>query len=178
MKPIFERQFLERHALRYDETLRIGEDYILLASALAKGGRCVVEPRAGYAYHIRTGSISRVLELHHVEAMLDGRCDVPARPSRSMRRRRPRRRGAPAALRRRRLSSTLVQHLKDRAPLKAIGAALRDPVGVAASEMPIAAQAAAARCARFSARTFDQSASGRRTDIGIGQGGSTHKQGC
>ena len=70
MKPIFERHFLRRHALRYDETLRIGEDYILLASALAKGGRCVVEPSVGYSYHVRAGSISRVLELHHVEAML------------------------------------------------------------------------------------------------------------
>jgi len=39
---------------------------ILLANALAKGGKCVVEPTTGYIYHIRTGSISRVLELHHV----------------------------------------------------------------------------------------------------------------
>lgn len=69
MKPIFERRFLEEHALRFDETLPIGEDYMLLASALAKGGRCAVEPTAGYAYYIRTGSISRVLKLHQVDAM-------------------------------------------------------------------------------------------------------------
>ncbi|TIT72498.1 MAG: glycosyl transferase, partial [Mesorhizobium sp.] len=65
LKPIFRRGFLDENRLRYDEDLRIGEDYILLASALAKGGRCVVEPTVGYVYHIRTGSISRVLELHH-----------------------------------------------------------------------------------------------------------------
>jgi succinoglycan biosynthesis protein ExoO len=70
MKPIFERRFLEEHALRFDETLPIGEDYMLLASALAKGGRCAVEPTAGYTYYIRTGSISRVLKLHQVDAML------------------------------------------------------------------------------------------------------------
>jgi succinoglycan biosynthesis protein ExoO len=70
MKPIFERRFLEEHALRFDESLPIGEDYLLLASALAKGGRCAVEPSAGYTYYIRTGSISRVLKLHQVDAML------------------------------------------------------------------------------------------------------------
>lgn len=70
MKPVFLRAFLNDKALRFDESLRIGEDYLLLASALARGGRCVVEPTAGYVYHIREGSISRVLKKHHVEAML------------------------------------------------------------------------------------------------------------
>ena len=59
MKPMFDRRFLSRQSLRYDETLRIGEDYILLASALAKGGRCAIEPSVGYSYHVRSGSISR-----------------------------------------------------------------------------------------------------------------------
>lgn len=71
MKPIFERAFIERHELRFDETLKIGEDYILLASALARGGKCVVEPMAGYIYYIRQGSISRVLEIRHVDAMIE-----------------------------------------------------------------------------------------------------------
>ncbi|ENN85071.1 Succinoglycan biosynthesis protein exoO [Rhizobium freirei PRF 81] len=70
MKPIFERAFVEKYHLRFDETLRIGEDYIFLASALARGGVCVVEPTAGYLYYIREGSISRVLKQEHVEAML------------------------------------------------------------------------------------------------------------
>jgi succinoglycan biosynthesis protein ExoO len=139
MKPIFERQFLERHALRYPETLRIGEDYIFLASALAKGARCVVEPQPGYAYHIRTGSISRMLGLHHVEAMLaadevflrDHTLDPDARVAQA-RRTRSLHRGA-AFL-------ALVQHIKDRAPLKAIGAALRSPSAVTHLGMPIAAR--------------------------------------
>ncbi|AYG68392.1 MULTISPECIES: glycosyltransferase family 2 protein [unclassified Rhizobium] len=70
MKPVFERAFIEKHRLRFDETLRIGEDYIFLASALARGGICVVEPMVGYLYYIRDGSISRVLRKEHVEAML------------------------------------------------------------------------------------------------------------
>ncbi len=70
MKPVFERAFLEQHGLRFDETLRIGEDYTFLASALARGGVCVVEPMVGYLYYIRDGSISRVLKREHVDAML------------------------------------------------------------------------------------------------------------
>lgn len=71
MKPMFLRAFLEQQGLRFDPGLRIGEDYLLLASALACGGRCAVEPGVGYVYHIREGSISRVLEPRHVEAMIE-----------------------------------------------------------------------------------------------------------
>ncbi|MGK6311587.1 glycosyltransferase family 2 protein [Neorhizobium sp. DT-125] len=70
MKPIFERDFLARHELSFDETLRVGEDYLLLASALACGGRCAVVPDVGYVYHLRQGSISRVLQQSHLDAML------------------------------------------------------------------------------------------------------------
>jgi len=38
MKPMFRRDFLNNEALRFREDIRIGEDYILLASALAAGG--------------------------------------------------------------------------------------------------------------------------------------------
>jgi succinoglycan biosynthesis protein ExoO len=156
MKPIFERRFIEDNALRYDETLRIGEDYIFLASALAKGGRCVVEPRPGYCYHIRTGSISRVLEGHHVEAMLAADADfirhhqldaaaksAQARRTRSLQ-------DAAAFL-------AVVRHLKDRNPLNAAGAALRRPLALRHFRMPIAT-----RLRRFArsigARPLDQSA--------------------
>jgi succinoglycan biosynthesis protein ExoO len=139
MKPIFERRFIEQNTLRYDEALRIGEDYIFLASALAKGGRCVVDPLSGYAYHIRSGSISRVLELHHVQAMLAADA--------AFMREHPLDAAASAAQERRTRSLeqaasflTLVQHLKQRAPLKAMRAALRDPMAVRHLKMPIAAR--------------------------------------
>ena len=139
MKPIFERRFIEQKALRYDEALRIGEDYIFLASALAKGGRCVVDPRPGYAYHIRSGSISRVLELHHVQAMLatdaaflrEHPLDAAAQAAQARRTR---------SLEQAASFLTLVQHLKQRAPLKAMRAALRDPMAVRHLKMPIAAR--------------------------------------
>ncbi|MEP6567043.1 MAG: glycosyltransferase family 2 protein [Mesorhizobium sp.] len=137
LKPIFQRRFLNENGLRYDENLIIGEDYILLANALAKGGTCVVEPTTGYVYHIRTGSISRVLELHHVEAMrkadavfaqthsMDARAQAAfARRSRSLRK-------AASFL-------SLVQHIKARSPLKAIRTALSDPAAVRHMSMPIA----------------------------------------
>jgi succinoglycan biosynthesis protein ExoO len=137
LKPIFQREFLNENGLRYDQKLRIGEDYILFAEALAKGGKCVVEPDIGYAYHIRNGSISRVLELHHVEAMrkadavfaqthqMDEAAQAAfARRSRSLRK-------AASFL-------SLVQHIKARSPLKAMRTALSDPAAVRHMGMPIA----------------------------------------
>jgi succinoglycan biosynthesis protein ExoO len=139
MKPVFESRFLRDIGLRYDETLRIGEDYTFLASALARGGRCAVEPTAGYRYHLRAGSISRVLELHHVEAMLradaaflrDHQLDSLALAAQA-RRTRSLRQGASFL--------SLVRHLKERAPLKAAGVALRDPAALRHLRMPIAAR--------------------------------------
>ncbi len=137
LKPIFQRRFLNENGLRYDESLIIGEDYILLASALAKGGKCVVEPTTGYVYHIRTGSISRVLELHHVEAMR--KADLVFARTHSMDAK------AAAAFARRTRSLrkaasflSLVQHIKARSPLKAVWAALSDPAAVWHMGMPIA----------------------------------------
>ena len=58
VKPIFSAAFFKAHALRYDTDIRIGEDYIVLATALAQGARCIMEPEAGYCYRARTGSTS------------------------------------------------------------------------------------------------------------------------
>ncbi|WP_315924582.1 glycosyltransferase family 2 protein [Mesorhizobium sp. SP-1A] len=139
VKPVFERTFLKRQGLRYDETLRIGEDYVLLASALGRGGHCVVEPRAGYSYHIRGGSISRVLELHHVEAMLRADAEFvrthrldPQAAAAQARRTRSLRQAASFLL--------LVRQLKEGTPLRAAGTALRDPAALRHLRMPIAAR--------------------------------------
>ncbi|RMI18079.1 succinoglycan biosynthesis glycosyltransferase ExoO [Sinorhizobium meliloti] len=139
MKPIFERRFLENQQLRFDETLRIGEDYILLASALACGGRCAVEPSAGYIYHIREGSISRVLRLDHIDAMiaadeaflrryaLDGLAQ-------KMQHRRMR------GFREARSFLVLVEQLKKRSLAGALKTALADPFALRHLSMPIAAR--------------------------------------
>jgi succinoglycan biosynthesis protein ExoO len=139
MKPMFRRAFMEERQLAFDEKLRIGEDYLLLASTLAAGGRCAVVPDAGYSYHIREGSISRVLRLDHVDAMLAGdRRFVTRFPLQ----------GEDAAAQRRRTRNleetraflTLVQHLKNRSLGPALKVALRDPVALRHLKMPIAAR--------------------------------------
>jgi succinoglycan biosynthesis protein ExoO len=139
MKPVFERAFLEKHHLRFDESLRIGEDYIFLASALAKGGVCAVEPMAGYLYYIRDGSISRVLKRDHVEAMIAA--------DRKFFAEHPFGAAALAAQRRRtkNLKETLsflmlVESIKDGALPKALKIACRNPRAVRHLRMPIVAR--------------------------------------
>jgi len=139
MKPIFHRAFLEGNRLTYDEDLRIGEDYLLLAAVLAAGGRCAVVPEAGYLYHIRETSISRVLHLHHVEAMLAGDRRFLARfplqgEAMAAQHRRTR------SLEEARAFLSLVRHLKNRSLGPALKVALGDPVALRHLSMPIAAR--------------------------------------
>lgn len=136
MKPVFERRFLVENDMRYIETLSIGEDYIFLASALAKGARCLVEPTSGYAYHIRQGSISRVLERRHIDAMLQADKDFlrdhvldKAALAAQAKRTRSLEQGASFL--------TLVEHLKKRSAAKAVATALRDPLALRHLSMPI-----------------------------------------
>jgi succinoglycan biosynthesis protein ExoO len=137
VKPIFERAFIERHALRFDEGLKVGEDYVFLASALALGARCVIEPVAGYDYHIREGSISRVLELHHIDAMIEGdrrflqyhTLDAEAQRAQDSRAR---------SLKQAQSFLILVQNIKNRSISGMIRTVWRDPAAVMHLKMPIA----------------------------------------
>ncbi|QRM57343.1 glycosyltransferase family 2 protein [Sinorhizobium sp. BG8] len=139
LKPVFERAFIEIHGLRFDETLRIGEDYIFLASALAKGARCAVEPEPGYVYHIREGSISRVLKIHHVDAMLAAdetflrshQLDEAAKLAQRKRSR---------SLREARSFLTLVEQLKTKSLGGAVRTAFSNPAALRHLRMPIAAR--------------------------------------
>ncbi|WP_312363414.1 glycosyltransferase family 2 protein [Ensifer sp.] len=137
MKPVFARRFLQEKQLRFKPNIRIGEDYILLASALAKGGRCAVDPSAGYRYHIREGSISRVLELGHVDAMIAADADfVRAHAlepdAMAMQRKRSR------SLEEARAFLTLVEHIKSRSLVGAVRTALASPRALRHLRMPIA----------------------------------------
>ncbi|WP_142592717.1 glycosyltransferase family 2 protein [Pseudorhizobium endolithicum] len=137
MKPVFRRDFLLRHDLWFDETLRIGEDYVLMASALACGARCVIEPSAGYVYHLREGSISRVLERHHLDSMLLAdeaflarfKLPLSAQAAQSRRTR---------SLVEARSFLTLVEEIKKRSPGGFLKAAIRNPRAVRHLRMPIA----------------------------------------
>lgn len=135
-KPMFQRAFLNTKGLRFHKTLRIGEDYLLLASALAEGGLCAIEPTPGYVYNIREGSISRVLELHHVDAMiaadrefLDHYTLAPAaRQAQSLRTR---------SLVEARHFLMIVSGIKRRSLGEVVKIALRDPIALRHLRMPI-----------------------------------------
>jgi succinoglycan biosynthesis protein ExoU len=58
LKPIIRRAFLDRRQLRYDEKLRLGEDFALYARALALGAVFRVVPSKTYVAIVRSGSIS------------------------------------------------------------------------------------------------------------------------
>jgi len=58
LKPVIRRAFLEREELRYDEELRLGEDYELYVRALARGGRYKIVHSCGYAAVVRPDSLS------------------------------------------------------------------------------------------------------------------------
>jgi succinoglycan biosynthesis protein ExoU len=58
LKPIMRRSFLDSHQLRYDEQLRLGEDFALYTRALAAGAIFRIVPDRTYASIVRSGSIS------------------------------------------------------------------------------------------------------------------------
>ncbi len=137
MKPIFERKYLIEHDLWFDETLRIGEDYILLVSALASGAKCVIEPSAGYIYRIREDSISRILKRQHIDSMLAADEIFLARFPLA---------GAAAKAQKRRTRSlvdarsfiTLVDEIKSQSFGRAFLAAISNPRAVRHLRMPVA----------------------------------------
>lgn len=58
LKPIMRRAFLQSHAMRYNEALRLGEDYDLYVRMLQKGARFRVSTQVGYAARWRATSLS------------------------------------------------------------------------------------------------------------------------
>lgn len=61
LKPMIRTDFLRAQRLRYDESIRIGEDYLFLLEALLKEAKCVLHPESMYHYTRRAGSISHRL---------------------------------------------------------------------------------------------------------------------
>jgi succinoglycan biosynthesis protein ExoU len=58
LKPIVRRAFLDRHGIRYDESLRLAEDYALCVRALVAGARYLLVGACGYVAIARDDSIS------------------------------------------------------------------------------------------------------------------------
>jgi succinoglycan biosynthesis protein ExoU len=76
LKPLMRREFLGRHALHYDEMLRLGEDYALYARALALGARFLIVPSQGYVSVVRTDSISAHHTKQDLERLRDSDLDL------------------------------------------------------------------------------------------------------
>jgi succinoglycan biosynthesis protein ExoO len=71
LKPVFRTAFLRQHGLQYDPAIRIGEDFVLMAEALACGARYGRRRSAGYIYATHAGSISHRLPRSQARAMID-----------------------------------------------------------------------------------------------------------
>jgi succinoglycan biosynthesis protein ExoO len=69
LKPIFRASVIRAFALRYDETLRIAEDYHFVLSLLYLGKRLRVHPLLLYFYRKHSDSISHRLTEHAIAAL-------------------------------------------------------------------------------------------------------------
>lgn len=58
LKPVMRRSFLDAYGLRYNEGLRLGEDYDLYVRALANGARYKIIHSCGYGAVVRGNSLS------------------------------------------------------------------------------------------------------------------------
>lgn len=69
LKPVMRRAFLDAHALRYREDMRLGEDYELYVRALLNGARYTVIESCGYGAMVRENSLSGRHRTQDLEAL-------------------------------------------------------------------------------------------------------------
>ncbi len=69
LKPIFRRAFITRHGLKYNESMRIGEDLMFVAECLVRGGRYGRVASSEYTYVRHDNSISHRLKPGQIEAI-------------------------------------------------------------------------------------------------------------
>lgn len=70
LKPLIRRETLARNAIRYDETLRNGEDFHLILDLMLAGGTVWFCPDPDYLYTRRAGSISERIAPDHLTALM------------------------------------------------------------------------------------------------------------
>ena len=75
LKPVFRRQFLAQHNLKYASALRNGEDFHLMLDALNAGAALWFFPAAMYRYTTGAASISSTLNLDHARALIAASTD-------------------------------------------------------------------------------------------------------
>jgi succinoglycan biosynthesis protein ExoO len=82
LKPMIDLERLRASGIRYDERLRIGEDYELIARLMAAGMRLRLEPTAHYLYRKHASSISYRIHAEALEALIkaNNRLQLAVRP--------------------------------------------------------------------------------------------------
>ncbi|MDB5476796.1 MAG: glycosyltransferase [Phenylobacterium sp.] len=151
LKPLVRAAAWRTAGVRYDATLRIGEDYDLLLRLLAAGLTLRLEPAALYRYRRHAGSISHALRRDHLEAMLRAdaafEADVPALPAEARRAQAARRRSLERAI----AYDEVIQRLKGRDLAGGLTRALKAP-----DIWPLLTMPVTARLKRLAARVQPQ----------------------
>ena len=80
LQPVLRRAFLDAHGLRDHESLRLGEDYLLYATALACGARFRLTEDHGYVAVVRAGSLSHQHTAADLHALLAADLKLAAHP--------------------------------------------------------------------------------------------------
>jgi succinoglycan biosynthesis protein ExoO len=144
LKPLIHRSAFVRLGSGYDERLRVGEDYDLVARLLATGARYWIDPAPRYRYRRHAASTSHRLRRNDVEALLEADDRFRARGGFSPE--------VLAALERRRRSlkralayDGIIAALKARSPGRALGQAMAEPGALPLLMFPIAARVARLR---------------------------------
>ena len=140
LKPMVRAAAWRAAGVRYDESLRIGEDYDVLLRLLAKGLRLRLEPGALYRYRRHPASISHALRREHLDAMLRAdaafEADVPDLPPEARRAQAARRRSLERAI----AYDEVIQRLKRRDLAGGISRAIGAPSIWPLLTMPVTAR--------------------------------------
>jgi succinoglycan biosynthesis protein ExoO len=126
LKPMIRAELISERRARYDERLRIGEDFFFLASLLANGQRLRLEPSATYLYRKHEGSLSYRMNAADICALIAAddafakRCRLDHRETQALSRRR---RTLDALL----VYDTVIHAIKQGRPARGAGLAVRHP---------------------------------------------------
>ncbi|MHB2211320.1 glycosyltransferase family 2 protein [Methylobacterium sp. CM6257] len=144
LKPIMRRAFLDGRGLRYDERLRLGEDYALYVEALAAGAVFTVTAPCGYVAVERSNSLSAQHRTDDLAAILAFDDAMLARPALD-----PRTRAALRAHRDATMRRWQHRRVLDRRRAQGYAAALRELLGAPRAWWHILTVTLAAKAARL-----------------------------
>jgi succinoglycan biosynthesis protein ExoO len=158
LKPLIRRSEIERLGLRYNEALRIGEDYDLIFRALAQGLKFWIDPFPSYCYRKRASSISHRLGSKEIAALETAERSYlathPGVASAGVMRASERRL---SSLRKAKHWNDLVEALKGRQFWRALRIAMKNPETLPLLLLPLRARASRVR-ARIKSALFEGAA--------------------